>query len=65
MTNLIGTSNQDDKGFYLVCYVKYLNILVADLILHGLMLMVIEFIPVIIEQFYFLKSKNKPNVTDM
>ena len=37
---------------YLVCYVKYSNILVANL-------MVIEFIPVIVEQFYFLKSKNK------
>ena len=48
MKNLISTSNQDDKGFHLVCYVKYLNISVADLILRDLMLMVIEFIPVLI-----------------
>ena len=43
---------------YLVCYVKYSNILVADL-------MVIEFIPVIVEQFYFLKSKNITKVVDL
>ena len=36
---------------------NYLIILVADLILHDLM--AIEFIPVIVEQFYFLKSKIK------